>query len=118
MTPIQYLMGATFGISLACGQLLFKVTANQTTVDGEPLPLLRVLFSWSMISACVLYGLTVILYVYMLRDMPLSRAYLFTMIASVLVPFLAIAVFGETLSIRYLVGAALVFIGVAISSSG
>lgn len=111
-------MGAVFGLSLACGQMLFKVAANQVGPDGQALPLIRILFTWPMISACVLYGCTVILYTYMLQSMPLSRAYLFTMIGTVLVPFLAVIVFGESVSVRYILGAFMVFGGIALSTSG
>lgn len=117
MTPLQYTMGAVFGLSLACGQMLFKLAANQIGPDGNALPMIRVLFTWPMIAACTLYALTIILYTYMLQQMPLSRAYMFSMVGSALVPFLAILIFKEGVSARYVVGAALVFLGVVLSTS-
>ena len=116
MTTVQYLMAITFGCCLAAGQILFKIAANQKTLAGDPLPVFSLLFTWPMIAAVALYGMTTILYVVLLQQVPLSRAYLFSMIGSVLVPILAVAIFKEPLSARYIVGGVLVFTGVAIAT--
>lgn len=118
MTPIHYLLGIAFGLSLTVGQILFKIAANQMGVDGQSLSIFRVLFTAPMIAAVVLYGLTVILYVYILQQIPLNRAYLFTFIASGLVPILAAVIFKEPVSARYIVGTVLIFIGLAIATTG
>jgi len=117
MTFIQYVLATIFGLSLAAGQVLFKIAADQKSPSGEPFSIIEIVFSVPMIAACVLYGLTIILYVYLLQQIPLSRAYLFSIAGAAIVPFLAILLFKEDFSIRYVFGVALVISGVAISTS-
>lgn len=117
MTLQQYAIAITFGLALVAGQILFKIAATQTTPAGETLPLIEVLFTWPMILALTIYGLTVILYIILLQDVPLSRAYMFSLGASALVPILAVAIFKEPMNARYIVGAILVFAGVILSTS-
>lgn len=117
MTVAQYLIAAIFGLSLAAGQILFKIAASQKTIDGQQLGLFSTLFTWPMILALILYGMTVLLYVFLLQQVPLSRAYMFSMGASTIVPILALVIFKEPITSRYLVGAGLVIVGVILSTS-
>lgn len=117
MTFSQYVIAIIFGVSLACGQLLFKLAANQVDEHGNPLNILRVIFTWPMISALTLYAATVVLYVYLLQQVPLSKAYLFSLAASVMVPLLAIVIYNEPYSVKYIIGALFVFAGVIISTT-
>lgn len=117
MTPFNYLIAVTFGISLAAGQILFKVAANQVGPNGERLSIIRTLYTVPMISALFIYAIGVVLYTYLLQQVPLSRAYMFSLAASTVVPILAVYLFNEPFNFKYLVGAALVFLGVFISST-
>ena len=117
MTFQQYTIAIIFGLALVAGQILFKIAAAQTTPSGDPLPIVHVMLTWPMILALSIYAVTVVLYTLLLQQVPLSRAYMFSIGASALVPILAIFLFKETFSIRYAIGAALVFIGVFISTS-
>lgn len=117
MTFKQYTLALIFALSLVLGQILFKIAANQKNHEGEALSLLPLLFSWPMIAACTLYALTTILYVYLLQQIPLSRAYLFSIAGAAIVPFLAILIFKEDFSIKYVVGLALVLSGLVVSTT-
>ena len=117
MTIQQYTIAIIFGLALVAGQILFKIAAAQTTVDGDPLTLIRVLFTWPMILALAIYAITVVLYTALLQQVPLSRAYMFSLGASTMVPILAVYLFNEPFNIRYAIGAILVLIGVIISTS-
>lgn len=117
MTPFNYLIAVIFGISLAAGQILFKVAANQVGPSGEHLSIIRTLYTLPMISALFVYAIGVVLYTYLLQQVPLSRAYMFSLAASTIVPILAVYLFNEPFNFKYLVGAALVFLGVFISST-
>ena len=117
MTFLQYVLAAIFCISLSIGQVLFKFAADQTSSNGEPYSIIELIFSLPMIAACTLYGLTTILYVYLLQQIPLSRAYLFSIAGAAIVPFLAILIFKEDFSIKYLLGVMLVLSGIAISTT-
>lgn len=118
MSLFHYMLGLLFGSALAVGQILFKVAANQVGPTGEKLPMLRLLFTWPMMSAVALYAFTVILYVYLLQEVPLSRAYMFSFIGSALVPVLAIIIFNEPISARYVIGVVLVLAGVVLTTTG
>ncbi|MEO1252687.1 MAG: SMR family transporter [Pseudomonadota bacterium] len=117
MSLTQYGLAALFGLCLAAGQVLFKIAADQKTPDGAPYSITQILFSAPMIAACILYALTVALYVYLLQQIPLSRAYLFSLLGSALVPIVAFLLFKESFSVKYLIGFALVMSGVAISTN-
>ena len=117
MTLIQYIQASICAICLIVGQLLFKVAAEQTDSTGATLPIYKVLFSVPLISACIIYALTILLYVYLLQTLPLSRLYLFIIGASAFVPILAILIFKEEFNIRYIIGAIIVFIGVAVATA-
>ncbi len=117
MTFYQYVLATVLCISLAAGQILFKIASAQVTPNGDKLPMLRVLFTLPMMAACILYAATVVLYVYLLQRVPLSRAYLFSLGGSALVPAIAIVFFKESFSVQYALGASLVLLGIAISTT-
>lgn len=118
MQARYYILGAVFALALAIGQILFKLAAGQLGTDGEPMGFVRSLFSLPMISACTLYAASVILYTFILREVPLSRAFLFSLAGSALVPLLAFLIFKEAFTVRYAVGAALMLVGLSISLTG
>jgi drug/metabolite transporter (DMT)-like permease len=94
-------------IMLAAGQILFKRAAG-FLVLGEGLPrLLLSLLSFHMAVALAVYGVATLLWVVLLHSIPLSRAYPFVALAFALVPLAAWAFFGETISLRYIAGLAL-----------
>jgi len=70
-----------------------------------------------MILALGIYAVTVVLYTLLLQQVPLSRAYMFSLGASTMVPILAVYLFKEPFNIRYGVGAVLVLVGVILSTS-
>ena len=56
------------------------------------------------------------IWIYVLRDFPLSRAYIFMSLGFVLVPCMAYFLFGEQLNVYFVIGTALVIAGVYIST--
>ena len=83
---------AKLKLTLACvvlivvGQLMMKAAAGQWHVDGLSWSALRAFFSPIMIAALVLYGFATLLWVYVLRTVPLSSAYAMFSLAFVIVP--------------------------------
>ena len=104
-----------FAIMVAAGQLLFKRTADGASkVTGIEAVMRHILFDpWFIIALC-LYVAATILWIFALREMPLSRAYPFMALAFVLVPAGAVFFFGETVGLRYFFGLALVIAGISI----
>lgn len=117
MTNAQ--IGALLGISalLAAGQSLFKYAAlNLRGAGTDANALLSLAMLPSFWTALALYGLGTVLWIFILQTVPLSRAYPFMALAFVLVPLLAVLLFRETLSLTYMIGAALIVAGVVVTA--
>lgn len=107
--PIMYGYCAALAAILCAGQILFKKAALAQTPGAFALgPLLT--SPWFG-AAVVLYGLSTVLWVYILSRMPLSLAYPFSLLGAALVPFAAYFLFGEAVGIKVWFGTALVLAG-------
>jgi len=111
MSVIWIMVGYAWG--MACGQIMFKLAAKSTlkidTANG-PLAYLSVY----LICGLVIYlGLTV-LWLWVLRSIPLSKAYPFVALSFVFTPLLASVIFGEKLSYGYFIGLALIAGGIVV----
>lgn len=107
-----------FALIMVVGQLSFKrVALGLGGVEGL-FPIIRHLATdvW-FIAALGLYGLSTLLWVTALRDIPLSKAYVFVALAIALVPIGAAMFFHERLEPRYYLGLLLVIAGVVIIGS-
>lgn len=68
-----------------------------------------------LLLGLALYLASPLLWIFLLRDTDLSRAYPMVALALVMVPLLGTFVFGEQLSVRLIVGIAIVIVGLAIA---
>lgn len=97
------------------GQLLFKIAADEVKTETD---LARLLFRLAglpaMWGAVILYGLTILAWVWVLRTMPLSVAYSVVALVFVLVPLLAVWLFREPLTPQLVIGTVLIMGGVAL----
>jgi drug/metabolite transporter (DMT)-like permease len=100
---------------LAVGQMLFKSAANQWRVDGWSWSSVSTLFSPSFVAAMALYAGATILWLAILRVVPLSIAFPVFALSFLFVPVLAHFVWGEPLTARTLLGGAIIVIGVIVS---
>jgi undecaprenyl phosphate-alpha-L-ara4N flippase subunit ArnE len=91
---------------------LFKSAAEKWHVDGWTWASVTGFLSPMMIVALTVYGLTTLLWVFVLRSVPLSVAYSVFSLAYVLVPVLAYFVLGEEISANTIVGGAIIMIGI------
>lgn len=97
--------------AVAAGQLLFKRVGIEIERVGAWLaPSVLVL----VVASFALYAAATLLWIQLLRQVDLSRAYPFMALSFVLVPLLAALFFGERLSAPYLAGVALIVGGVAV----
>ena len=106
-----YTVACVLGISI--GQILFKQAANGFNRTGsifDPVSL-----SYLML-ALVLYAITTLGWVYILRHLSLIRAYPFMALAFVIVPLLAFLFLGESVSTGYLLGVFLIAVGIIFTS--
>jgi drug/metabolite transporter (DMT)-like permease len=100
---------------IAVGQMLFKVAAAHWRIDGWSWATARGFLSPAMVLALFLYGLTTILWVLILRAVPLSAAFPIYALVFILVPIAAHFLLGEPWSWNTLVGGAIIILGVIIA---
>jgi drug/metabolite transporter (DMT)-like permease len=99
--------------AVATGQILFKLAARASE-GGGPFP--WGLFNGWLFAALAVYGTATILWVWVLKTVPLNVAYPFMSLAFVVVPLAAALVLGEATDWRHLAGGALIAAGVAVAS--
>ncbi len=115
MNRIAYL-----GLTLLCvamiasGQVLFKLAAEESKRAGDNL--LSGWLTWSFLGALVIYGVATVLWVWVLRHVPLNIAYPFFALAFIIVPVLAHFFLNEPFSVRHVIGGGLILAGVAVAS--
>lgn len=110
LTNIVQLVG--FSILLSIGQLLFKRAALQVADETAVAAILKLSLSPTLWAALVLYGLATILWVLILRTVPLSLAYPFFALGFVLLPIFSWWLFDERLGWALFAGTALIVLGV------
>jgi len=102
-------------LMIAFGQVLFKMTSQKLVSSQGKFH--SVFFDPIFISALIIYASATLLWLYVLKTVPLAYAYSFMALTFVLVPLLAALWLGETLTLKYAFGAALIIAGLAIVQS-
>jgi drug/metabolite transporter (DMT)-like permease len=94
------------------GQLLFKLAALRAATEG-PLGerLSAMMLNGYFAAAVLLYAALTVLWVWILNFTPLSRAYVFVALAFAVTPLLGGVLFAEPISLRLVIGIALIFCG-------
>ncbi|MEQ9505025.1 MAG: EamA family transporter [Hyphomonas sp.] len=95
---------------IAAGQVMFKMTGMKLAAHPG-LPAQSALLSPIFIGALALYGGATLLWVYVLKSVPLSYAYSFMALTFVIVPLMARFWLGEDITPRYYLGMVLVLAG-------
>ena len=103
---------AAYAAGMAGGQLLFKAAALRLPAQGSLAERVLALATnpYFLAALAVYLGLS-LLWVWLLRFTPLSRAYLFVALSFALVPLAAAFAFAVPLSARFLIGAVLTVCG-------
>ncbi len=116
--PLRWLMLMLVCVALlAVGQVLFKVAASQWRVDGWTWATLRGFLSMPMLAALVVYAVATVLWVFVLRFVPLVAAYAIFALAFIVTPLFAHVALGEPLALRTLIGGAIIVLGVLVAVS-
>ena len=109
------LLALTFAcvLAISAGQILFKLAARAATDTAN--------FPWDFMNAWffaarVVYGAATLLWVWLLKALPLNVAYPFIGLAFVIVPLLGAWLLNEPLDWRHVAGGALIASGVAVAS--
>lgn len=97
-------------VMVALGQVMFKVTGAR--LASQPaLPFHAIATSPIFIGALVIYGLATLVWIYVLKSVPLSYAYTFMALTFVIVPALAGFWLNEPIPPRFYLGAGLIVAG-------
>lgn len=99
------------GISL--GQILFKKAASAIT---DATQWQHWVFNGWLVAALVLYGITTLVWIWVLRHAPLHLAYPFMALAFLIVPCLGWLFLGEALRWPTLAGGLLILLGIALAA--
>lgn len=113
MTPLQIAGVLLCVLAISIGQILFKRIGLDIQLGGGSLNL-RILLLGGL--ALFFYGGATLLWIYLLRFVPLSRAYMFMSLSFVIVPLTSYFFFDEPLSLHTYLGVGLIVAGVAIST--
>ena len=112
---IQILQLVSFAFLMSLGQILFKKTAlSMSTLGALSLidGIMKAIFIPWLYLALTVYALATVFWLYILQRIPLTIAYPFSALAMIIVPILAVILFGEKLSIWVLVALLPLFMGV------
>ena len=111
-SALQVVLLAAYAAGMAGGQLLFKAAAMRLPAAGTFAERLVALAqNGYFLAALALYLGLSLLWVWLFRFTPLSRAYLFVALSFALVPVAAAVAFHEPLSARFVLGAVLTICG-------
>ena len=119
LTYFQILQLISFTLLMSVGQILFKKTAISLALNAdEGLGILDGILKalsvpWLYMALCV-YGLATIFWLYILQRIPLTLAYPFSALAMILVPIIAVYLFGEKITWSYWLGVFFIFTGIII----
>lgn len=106
------LLGATL-LLLSLGQILFKWASVGLSLKDP-----RSLLSPGLIAGLVIYGIATVMWIMVLKRMPLSLAFPFYGLTFLLVPVLAHYLLGERIGYQTLLGGAIIMVGVFVTSWG
>jgi len=113
MSLIHILGALVCVLAISCGQILFKRIGLEIEAGNS-------IGSWKVVSttftAVLIYGSATLLWIYLLRFVPLNKAYLFMSLSFVLVPIAGKYFFAEEFSFGNMAGAILIITGILISS--
>lgn len=116
MSALMYLVLLSCVFGLAVGNLLLKKTAS--TIVTIPQDIFGLVFNPWFYSAVVVYGGSTLLWVMILRKIPLGLAYPMFALGFIIVPVLDYFMFKEPLRLTTLIGGAVIVLGVMIATRG
>lgn len=101
-------------VGISAGQILFKLCAESYRTagmfDGRTLTVFA--------AAILLYGITTLVWIWVLHRSELGKIYPLMALAFILVPVSSYFIFGERFSAQYLIGVVLIATGIVFTAKG
>lgn len=113
MTPLLTCITVLCVVGISLGQMLFKKAA-QSIANAATWQ--HWVFNGWLIAALVLYGITTLVWIWVLRHVPLHLAYPFMGLAFLIVPILGWIFLNEPIQVPTLVGGALILAGITVAA--
>ncbi|MGI9350559.1 MAG: EamA family transporter [Rhizobiaceae bacterium] len=114
---INYILIIAVVSTLAVGQLLFKTVGLRLGERGFLTLLDDRTTLMIFLSSLALYGVATLGWIWALRQVPLSTAYLFMSLGFILVPVISHYALGEPLNYKIALGAILIICGIMVAST-
>lgn len=109
---ITYALLVIMMLSALAGQLLLKSGVNQSQLEASFQSVVRTLLMPHIILGFTIYGLSSILWLFVLQKLPLSVAYPSLAITYVLIVFLSAVFIREPLTVNKVIGSFIIVTGV------
>lgn len=113
MTPFITLITVFCVLGISAGQMLFKKAALAIPTNST---LEHWIFNPWLIVALALYGITTLVWIWVLKHAPLHLAYPFMGLAFVIVPCLGWLFLGEPIKSSTIIGGMLILAGIAVTA--
>ena len=114
MTPLITAITILCVLGISLGQILFKKAAASI---ADATQWQQWVFNGWLITALALYGITTLVWIWVLRHAPLHIAYPFMALAFLIVPCLGWLFLGEPIHVQTLVGGALILAGITLATN-
>ncbi|SFU93826.1 EamA family transporter [Alicyclobacillus macrosporangiidus] len=108
---MNYLLVAVNIALLVTGQAMWKIGIASLSLHGIG-DLLRALFSPWILGGVLLYGVATLVWIYLLKQLPLSLLYPMQSLAYVAAVLVALVFFHETVPVTRWIGLGIILIGV------
>lgn len=115
MPSVPVMLAILTAFSMAGGQMLFKLGAPSWQGNSVREWIWSFLCNPFLVGAIFLYAVTILVWIYVLRTLPLSLAYPLTALSYVVVPLLSYLFLQEKMGWQAVVGSAVIIVGVVIT---
>jgi len=107
-----YFLSVICVLALSIGQIIFKLSAIESKINGS---FFTFKFFYLVSAAFFIYGLATFLWIYILRNVLLIKAYPFIGLTFILVPLFSSVILKEIVNYNVFIGGIFILIGVGIS---
>lgn len=114
MTALQVVLLVLCVVGVAAGQIFFKLGAVALAGKSFGQTLTVLLLNPYILIGLTVYGLSTALWIWLLRVIPLNRAYPFMAFAFVLVPLAGWIFLGERVDFKYAIGVVFILAGLLV----
>lgn len=99
---------------ISIGQIMFSLGARSLDTQSPRSFILSTITNGMLVGAIALYAVTILIWIYTLKHLPLTFAYPITACAYIFTPLLAFSLLGEPLPAKILIGSALILLGLTV----